>query len=35
LAPNLTVIDRDEATDRTQATSVRGTVSDADLAVPR
>jgi hypothetical protein len=34
-APNLTVIERDEATDRTQATSIRGTVSDADLAVPR
>ena len=35
LAPNLTVIERDEATDRTQATSIRGTVTDTDLQVPR
>ena len=34
-APDLTVIERDEATDRTQATSLRGTVTDADLDVPR
>jgi len=33
-APSLTVIERDEGTDRTQATSIRGTVTDADLAVP-
>jgi len=35
LAPNLTVIERDEGTDRTQATSIRGTVTDADLQVAR
>ena len=35
LAPNLTVIQRDEGTDRTQATSIRGSVTDADLEVPR
>lgn len=35
LAPNLTVIERDEGTDRTQATSIKDTVTDADLAAPR
>lgn len=33
-APSLTVIERDEGTDRTQATSIRGTVTAADLQVP-
>jgi hypothetical protein len=32
-APTLTVIERDEATDRTEATSVRTTVTGADLQV--
>ena len=34
LAPSLTVIVRDEATDRTQARRIRGEVTDADLQVP-
>ena len=33
-APSLTVIVRDEATDRTQARVIRGTVTDDDLKVP-
>ena len=35
LAPNLTVIERDEGIDRTQATSIKNTVTEADLQVPR
>ena len=35
LAPSLTVIERDEATDRTQARVIRGAVTDADLQVPK
>ena len=34
LAPSLTVIVRDEATDRTEARAVRGQVVDSDLQVP-
>ncbi len=33
LAPSLTVIERDEATDRTEATEIRATVAGADLQV--
>ena len=33
-APSLTVIDHGEVTERTVAASTRGTVTDADLAVP-
>jgi hypothetical protein len=34
LAPSLTVVERPEATDRTQASAIRTTVTDADLDVP-
>ena len=34
LAPTLTVVERAEATDRTEARTVRGQVTDADLQVP-
>ena len=34
LAPSLTVIERDEATDRTEARTIRGQVTTADLQVP-